>query len=142
IADVTTNQQAALDRLNRHDIDLVIVIPRDVARQISSGSQAQLPIYFNEVDPLKRDFVTYATYLYINELNKQTVAAAASQGQQNAGDIRNVIQRMRNSLAAIENRMAQNDPAGATQQVNNMQKSSADAQLAVLLLSQVLSSNS
>ena len=95
IRGVTTDEAAAIDRLNRRDVDIVVVVPKDAAQQIASGAQAKLPVYYNEVDPLRRDYINYLTYLYTNEINKQTVAAAAGQGQESAGDVRTTIQRMR-----------------------------------------------
>src|SRR5689334_6981109 len=82
IVQVTSDQNLALDRLRRHDVDVVVQVPPDAAKQIANGSQAIMTVYFNEVDPLRRDFITYSVYLYTNEINKQTLAAAASQGQQ------------------------------------------------------------
>lgn len=142
VADVTTDQNLALDRLKRRDVDVVVVVPRDADQQIARGSQAFLPVFFNEVDPLRRDYITYLTYLYTNEINKQTVAAAASQGQQGAGDMRTALQRMRNSLVAVEQKMDAGDNKGAAEQAQSMQGPSANVGIAVVFLSQLLSSNS
>ncbi len=139
INSVTADQNAALAQLKQQQVDLVVVVPRDAGKQIASGAQAVLPIYYNEVDPLRRDYILYATYLYTNEINKQTLATVAGQSQQSAGDLHSVLQRMRSSLSAVEQKMGQADRAGASQQVRGMQNSSLQAQLAVLLLSQALS---
>ncbi|MFL5732497.1 MAG: ABC transporter permease [Chloroflexia bacterium] len=138
IAGVTTDEAGAISRLNRHDVDVVVVVPADASKQIAAGGQAKLPIYYNEVDPLHRDYINYLTYLYTNEINKQTVAAAAGQGQESAGDIRTAIQRMRNSLAAAENRLDAGDRTGAGSQVQNMQGSTTDIEIGLAVLSQVL----
>ncbi|HEY0069997.1 MAG TPA: hypothetical protein VGE04_08535, partial [Chloroflexia bacterium] len=100
VSGITTSLDEALGRLKERSVDIVVVVPEDAARQISSGSQARVPVYFNEVDPLRRDWITYLSFLYINEINKNTVAAVASQGQQEAGDLRSALARIRNSLAA------------------------------------------
>ena len=141
VAFVTTDQNVAIDRLRRQDVDIVVVVPADASAQIAKGAQAIMPVYFNEVDPLRRDYITYLTYLYTNEINKQTLAAAASKGQQSAGDMRSAIQRMRNSLAAVEQRMDAGDEAGASTQAHNVQGSSLGLGLGVVLLGQLLSTN-
>ena len=120
IVQVTSDKAAALDRLNRRDVDIVVEVPKDAAQQISAGAQALLPVYFNEVDPLRRDYITYLVYLYTNEINKQTVAAAASQGQQSAGDVRDAIARLRASLTIVEANMAKGDAAAASSQAQGM----------------------
>ena len=58
-----------------------------------------MPIFFNQVDPLRRDLIIYLTYVYTNEINKQTLAEAAHQSQLNAGDVRSTLVRVRNSLS-------------------------------------------
>lgn len=141
IEGITTDRGQALDRLRRHDVDIVVQVPADASKQIANGSQAIMPVYFNEVDPLRRDYITYLVYLYTNELNKQTLAAAASQGQSQAGDLRSALQRMRTSLAAVQSRLNQGDKAGARQSVQDIKSNSIGVQLGVLLLSQVLASD-
>jgi ABC-2 type transport system permease protein len=141
IRGVTIDEAAAIDRLNRRDVDIVVVVPRDAAQQIASGAQAKLPVYYNEVDPLRRDYISYLTYLYTTEINKQMVAAAAGQGQESAGDVRTSIQRMRNSLAAAETRLDQGDRPGASAQVREMQGSSTSLEIGLTVLSQVLTTS-
>ncbi len=138
---LTTDLQAALDDLNKNKVELVVVVPTDVGQQISSGAQVKIPIFFNEVDPLRRDWIIYLTYVYTNEINKQTLAEAARQGQENAGDVRATIIRMRNSLALVEQRMAAGDVAGATQEAQGLQGPASNMQLILLLMAQLMTSN-
>ncbi|MDQ5824807.1 MAG: ABC transporter permease [Chloroflexota bacterium] len=137
---VSTDLNEALERLRRRDVDIVVVVPGDAARQISSGAQARLPVYFNEVDPLRRDWITYLSFLYTNEINKNTVAAVASQGQAGAGDLRSALARMRNSLAAVEDRVRNGQMQEASEETQRMQGNSTNVQLTVVLLAQLLAS--
>jgi ABC-2 type transport system permease protein len=141
ITEVSTNEAGAVARLNRHDVDIVVVVPRDASKQIAAGGQAKLPVYFNEVDPLRRDYISYLTYLYTTEINKQSVAAAAGQGQESAGDMRTAIQRMRNSLAAAEARLDAGDNSSAGTQVRDIQGSSTNLEIGLAVLSQVLTTS-
>jgi ABC-2 type transport system permease protein len=141
ITDLTTDQRSALRRLNAGEVDLVVVVPEDVTKQISAGSQAVVPVYFNEIDPLRVSWVTYLTYLYTNEINRQTVAAAASQGQESAGDVRSAIVRMRNALTVIENHMEQGNITDARREAQGLRGPSANTQLAVLLAGALLASD-
>jgi len=141
IKGLTTDEGEALARLNKQEVDLVVIVPTDVAKQISAGSQVKVPILFNEVDPMRNNWVTYLTYIYINELNKRTVAAAAAQGQENAGDLRSALARMRKSLTTIEEHLERGEVTEANQQVKTMQGSSSSVQLGIMLMGGLLASN-
>lgn len=139
---VTTDLNEALDRLRQRDVDIVVAVPTDAAKQISSGAQARVPVFFNEVDPLRRDWITYLSFLYINEINKNTVAAVASQGQEEASDLRSILARLRNSLGAVEERVRSGQMQQASEETQRMQGSSTNMQLAVVLLAQLMASES
>jgi ABC-2 type transport system permease protein len=139
---VTTDLNAALADLKRNRVDLVVAVPTNISQQISSGAQVIIPIFFNEVDPLRRDWIIYLSYVYTNEINKQTLAEAARQGQESAGDIRATIVRMRNSLAAVEQRLAAGDISGAQGAAAGIQGPASNVQLLLLLMSQFMSSDS
>lgn len=141
IAGLTTNQEEAVSRLKQREVDLVIVVPKDASQQISSGSQVRVPIFFNEVDPLRRDWITYLSFLYINEINKQTIATIAGQSQESAGSIHSALTRIRNSLATVETRVGAGELDEANSQVKSMQGSTANLQLALGLLSQLTASD-
>jgi len=141
IIDVTPNRDDALERLRTRKVDIVVQVPENIGATISSGAQVPLPVYINEVDPLRRDAVTYLTYFYANEINKQTVAAAASEGQANAGDVRSAILRMRNALNTIEEHLSRGEVQAASEQVKTLEGSSTNTQLAVALMSQILAAD-
>lgn len=141
ITRLTTDLPSALADLQSNKIDLVVVVPQDVGKQISAGSQARVPVYFNEVDPIRRNWITYLTYIYTNELNKQTLAAAASQGQANASDIHSALTRMRNSLDSVDQQLQRGEVAQANKQVQNMQGTTSNVQLSMLLIAQLMSSD-
>jgi ABC-2 type transport system permease protein len=142
ITHVTTDRESALADLRQRQVDLVVVVPPDLDKQISSGAQARVPVYFNEVDPIRRDWLTYLTYIYASEINKQTLAAAASQGQQNAGDIHSALARMRASLDNIDAQLQSNEVDQASKQAQGIQSDSTNVQLAVLLMASLFASNS
>jgi ABC-2 type transport system permease protein len=140
IVSVTTNEQQALSDLNRHTVDLVVIVPEDIGREISAGAQVKVPVYFNEVDPLRRDWITYLTYIYTSELNKQTLAAAASQSQEDAGDVRSGLARIRKSLDTIEQHIDRGEFDRASEEARGMQGSSSSVQLAMALMAGLLNS--
>jgi ABC-2 type transport system permease protein len=141
IHSVSDDENSALNELQEQKVDLVVVVPGNVGEQISSGAQVALPVYLNEIDPVRRQSVSYLTYFYANEINKQTVAAAARGGQESAGDLRSVIVRMRNSLDVISRHIASGQLAQASAEGRAMQGQSSQMVLTVALIGQLTSSD-
>ena len=141
ISELTTDLDGALAGLRRGDIDLVVQVPENIGQQISSGAQVVLPIYFNEVDPLRRDWIIYLTLIYASEINKQTLAAAAEQGQQEAGDVRSGLARIRRSLDAVDANLARGDVNAARQEAGAAQGSSANVVLALAIMAQLVAAD-
>jgi ABC-2 type transport system permease protein len=141
ITELTPDLDRALAQLKRGDIDLVVQVPENIGKQISSGAQVVLPIYFNEVDPLRRDWIIYLTVIYASEINKQTLASAAQQGQQEAGDVRSGLARIRRSLDAVDSHLARGDVDQARQEAGNAQGSSANIVLALAIMSQLVTAD-
>src|SRR5688572_13493707 len=69
IRSVTDDEGAALNELQNQKVDLVVVVPSNVGEQISSGAQVALSVYLNEIDPVRRQSVSYLTYFYAHEIN-------------------------------------------------------------------------
>src|SRR4051812_17730945 len=81
LIDITTDLEGAKNRLRRREVDVVVAIPADAAKQIGSGAQAIIPIYYNEIDPVGETRIIAGTLNYTNDLNKETVAQAVARGQ-------------------------------------------------------------
>ena len=141
IASVTDDEGSALEGLRQRQVDLVVVVPTNISEQISGGSQVALPVYLNEIDPVRRQSISYLTYFYANEINKQTVAAAARGGQESTDDLRSVIVRMRNSLDLINQRIAAGQFAQAGLESRAMQGQGSNIVLAVALMGQLTQSD-
>ena len=58
-AGVTGNQNEALDRLHRGQVDLVIVEPRDATNTIKNNQQAVFTLYHHEIDPVQVNYIAY-----------------------------------------------------------------------------------
>ncbi|HMA35611.1 MAG TPA: hypothetical protein VKY74_14190, partial [Chloroflexia bacterium] len=98
VVDVTPDLNGALQRLRNQEIDVVIQVPGDAAKQIGSGAQAIVPVYYNEIDPVNESRIVVGTLNYTNELNKETVANAFKQGQQQSGSVKDALARIDTAL--------------------------------------------
>jgi ABC-2 type transport system permease protein len=142
IHSVTEDEAAAVGELEDRNVDIVVVIPNNITEQISGGSQVALPVYLNEIDPVRRQSVSYLTYFYANEINKYTVAAAARGGQERADDLRSVMVRMRNSLDLINQNVASGQIAQASAEGRAMQGQTSQIVLTVALVDQLTTTDS
>src|SRR5439155_23047938 len=116
LVDVTTDRTGALARLRNNDVDLVIQVPADAARQIGAGAQAIVPVYYNEIDPVSEGRIIIGTLNYTNDLNKETVAAAFRQGQAQAGDLKTALGRLDDALGRVSASLAKGHTQAAGQQ--------------------------
>jgi ABC-2 type transport system permease protein len=86
---VTPDQEGALERLRRGEVDLVAVAPPDAYETIRNNEQATFTLLHNEIDPFQADYVQYFGQIYVGEVNRRVLRTIAEEGQENtvpAGD--------------------------------------------------------
>lgn len=82
IVDLTDDADAALARLQRQDIDLVILAPSNVEQQFRAAQQSVIGVDFNELDPVRDNYARFIAQSQIQQLNQAIIQQAATQGQQ------------------------------------------------------------
>jgi len=82
IADITDNVDGARDRLQRQQIDLVVIAPDNVEQNFLTGQQSVVGIEYNELDPVRDNYARFVAYRQGQELNKAIIQQAVGQGQQ------------------------------------------------------------
>lgn len=82
VAQVGTDREAALERLRRQEIGLVVVAPADAGARLRAGEQSVIEVYWNEVDPLDDGLARLAMQIMVGELNQEIIRRAAAQGIQ------------------------------------------------------------
>jgi ABC-2 type transport system permease protein len=102
VVDVTPDREAALERLRRGEIKLVLELPADPRAAIERGEQAQIQITTNEIDPLANSFITLFVESQIAELNRQTIEKAAAQARESSGRLQADVERLDRALDTFE----------------------------------------
>ncbi len=138
VVDVTQDKDSAVNRLRNNEVDIVILVPADAAKQIGAGGQARLPVLYNAIDPVRSSSIVLLTLLYTNELNKETVAMAVQRSQGSAKDVNETLGRIDAALARAENNVAVGNRAQAAQDVRDAQGSATLVQVSFGLLAAVL----
>lgn len=100
-AGITDNQNEALDKLRRGEVDLVIVVPQDALSTIQSDQQAVFTLYHREIDPAQVDYVEYLGWLYAEVAKQQILQSFAVQGQASANNWQASLQEAHQSVSAL-----------------------------------------
>jgi ABC-2 type transport system permease protein len=114
-AGVTDNQNEALDRLRRGEVDLVIVVPVDAISTIRNNQQAVFTLYHQQIDPAQVTYVKYLGWLYVGEVNQQVLRSFALQGQKDAINWHTGLQEAHQNASAMRQALQSGDEALAQQ---------------------------
>jgi ABC-2 type transport system permease protein len=80
VQDVTTEADAAEQRLRDGVIDLLIVAPENASAELRSGRQTTIRVAWNQIDPVYDQLAGLATSILVSSLNAEIVEAAAAEG--------------------------------------------------------------
>lgn len=114
-AGVTDNQNEALDRLHRGEVDLVIVVPVDAIGTIRNNQQAVFTLYHQQIDPAQVTYVKYLGWLYVGAVNQQVLRSFALQGQKDTVNWHTSLQEAHENASAMRQAMQNGDEALAQQ---------------------------
>jgi ABC-2 type transport system permease protein len=98
VVDVTPDRDAALARLHRGEVQLVVELPADPQAAITRGQQARVNISTNEIDPLANSFIQLFVESQIAELNRQAIERAVSEGRDASGRLEGDVDRLARTL--------------------------------------------
>jgi ABC-2 type transport system permease protein len=82
VLEVTDNTDAATARLQRQEIDIVVVAPGNLEQNFLTGQQSAIGIEYNELDPVRDNYARFVAYRQVQELNRAIIEQAVGQGQQ------------------------------------------------------------
>lgn len=133
---VTPDRAAALARLERGDLDLVIVFPADAAETVREDRQATVTIFHNVLDPIESRALGLATRAAVDRLNRLVLRSWVSQGQERAGDVDERVAMARTRVTAIQQAIDAGEEADAAEQLTLLQADVAALSLGLALLGQ------
>jgi len=130
-AGVTGDQKEALDRLNRGQVDLVIVEPEDAYNTIKKNQQAIFTLYHHEIDPAQVSYIAYFGQIYVNALNQLVLRSFAVQGQKDAANLHNNLQEAHQNVSAMRQAVQSGDETLAQQKQQGLSSNVDAVSLAV-----------
>jgi ABC-2 type transport system permease protein len=112
---VTDDQEEALTKLGRGEVELVIVVPSNALETVQNNEQAVFTFYHREIDPAQVSYVEYLGWLYVGAIRQQMMRVMASEGQESAGDWHASLQQARENLSALRQAIQNGDELLAQQ---------------------------
>jgi ABC-2 type transport system permease protein len=82
LVEITDSADQARQRLQRQEIDLIVIAPPDVEQNFLNGQQSVIGIEYNELDPVRDNYARFVAYRQVQELNRLIIEQAIAQGQQ------------------------------------------------------------
>src|SRR5216683_2861007 len=82
LLEITENVDNARARLQRQQIDLVVIAPADVEQNFLNGQQSTIDIEYNELDPVRDNYARFVAYRQVQELNRAIIEQAIGLGEQ------------------------------------------------------------
>jgi ABC-2 type transport system permease protein len=115
-AGVVTDGVAALDSLNRGEVDVVAIVPPNAYDTVRSNEHAVFILYHREIDPFQVDYVNYFGQVYVDEVNRRVLREVAVQGQEEASTLQEDMAGAKASASALTAALRANDQASAQAQ--------------------------
>jgi ABC-2 type transport system permease protein len=81
LVDITDDANGARARLQRQEIDLLVIAPSNVEQNFMNGQQSSIDIEYNELDPVRDNYARFIAYRQVQELNQAIIQQAVGQGE-------------------------------------------------------------
>lgn len=114
-AGVTDDEEAALNRLRRGEVDVVAVTPVNAMEKIRSNEPAVFSLYHREIDPFQVEYVNYFGQIYIDEVNRRALMAIAQEGQMDASNVQDDLAEARQNASTLREALQAGDESAAQQ---------------------------
>jgi ABC-2 type transport system permease protein len=81
LQEVTRDEAHAREALQKHQTDVVVIVPSDALQQIYDGQSAELPVLYSETDPTQGTWVRYYAFVQTSELNRRILTEVIKQSK-------------------------------------------------------------
>lgn len=132
----TTDPGDGFDRLERKEVDLLIIAPIDALETIESGEQAEFSVVHEEVDPIIRQSIGLLATLSVDEVNRQVLAAIVSEAQEGSDAVEAPVSGLSaiagslvQALESGDDQAARAERAELEEQLNSLEGGTSDALL-------------
>lgn len=96
-----SSEREARRRLVDGEVDLVVVFPEDPVDTVLANEHPRLVVWHDEMDPIVRTAISFASLLAVDEINTQILAAAVDEGQTRIEPVSEVLARSAGVATAV-----------------------------------------
>ena len=82
VLEVTGDAENARARLQRQEVDLVVVAPPNIREQFRTGQQAVIRVQYNQIDPLLANYAAFLAERLTQEVNRAILTRVIAQGRE------------------------------------------------------------
>ncbi|MBI5033177.1 MAG: ABC transporter permease [Chloroflexi bacterium] len=119
---ITSDLEAAKRRLQRNEVDVVVVAPNNPSQTIENSQQAVFTLYHREIDPTEINYVELFGQVYIGEVNRRVLGTEIHQVQTHAGKYQETIRLAHGEATALRQAMQSGNASGAKQNRQNLDR--------------------
>ncbi|HZQ09956.1 MAG TPA: ABC transporter permease [Anaerolineae bacterium] len=120
LVDVTTDENAAMQKLQARQVDVVEVIPADAQARIQRGEAAVVEFRYSEINPITETYIESLSYAQVNEMNKALLVQETMQLQQEARDNQAWVSSVRQELDSLDTNANANDLAQRQENIRHL----------------------
>lgn len=125
IVGVTQDKAAAQAALDARQIDAVVVLPSDAFTAIYGGHPARIDVLVNEIDPVKRAWVDYNTFVATTGVNRVVLTEALREGKLPSQQLGGLAGQLDAQARGLRADVEANDAASAHTRAEQMRAVSA-----------------
>jgi ABC-2 type transport system permease protein len=114
---VQADEDDALNRLRRGDVQMVLVFPENAEETVRSNEQAQVNVYHDQIDPLETQAIQLFTRTGVDEVNKQVLRELVRGGQAESDDLQQRLDAAKTSVDTLDQQLASGGQADQELQV-------------------------
>jgi ABC-2 type transport system permease protein len=81
IVDVVPDEQAAMERLARQEIDVVLVAPADIQTRFQAGERTRIDVRVNVTDPVRQSYAVFLARGLEAAINRNVIEQAVAEGE-------------------------------------------------------------
>jgi ABC-2 type transport system permease protein len=102
VVGVQEDEEDALQRLRRGQVQMVLTFPADAERTLRQGQQAHIDVYHDQIDPLETQAIQLFTRTGVDEINQQVLRELVRGSQEESSDVQPRLEAAQASIAALE----------------------------------------
>ncbi len=125
-------------RLERGEVDVVVVLPEGPGQSVLQGEQAVVRIIHDKLDPIQQTAVEIAAQVAVQELNAQIVEAVVAGAQEQLAPVADNVARVGDEAARLQAAIASGNDAEVRAAANGLATGAAGLSAATTATSEVV----